>query len=133
MRFHAIFRVRELVRTLVQKARRTAVFVLVLVVLAVAVVLGKNALLNEVRKGIRKNYAYGRLAVDYFPPALVVEDLRSLADPPAVRVKRVRIEVPYLSLLRNRKSLSVSLDSPEFHIVRRPAAPRTKPRADLPH
>jgi hypothetical protein len=131
VRFHAIFRVRELVRTLVQKARRTAVFVLVLVVLAAAVVLGKNALLNEVRKGIRKNYAYGRLAVDYFPPALVVEDLRSLADPPAVRVKRVRIEVPYLSLLRNRKSLSVSLDSPEFHIVRRPAAPRTKPREPI--
>ncbi len=131
MRFHAIFRIRELVRALVQKARRTAVFVLVLAVLAVAVVLGKNALLNEVRKEIRKNYAYGRLAVDYFPPALVVEDLRSLADPPAFRVRRVRIEVPYLSLLRNRKSLSVSLDSPEFRIARRPAAPRTKPRQPI--
>jgi len=129
VRLHAILRVRELVRDLARKARRTAVLVLVLAVLAAAVVVGKNALLNEVRKGIRKNYAYGRLTVDYFPPALVIEDLRSLAEPPALRVKKVRIEVPYLSLLRNRKALSVTLDGPEFRLERRAApAPRTKPR-----
>jgi len=131
VRFHAIFRVRELVRALVRKARRTAVWAVVLAVLAAAVVVGKNVLLNEVRKGIRKTYAYGRLTIAYFPPALVIEDLRSLADPPAVRVKRVRVEVPYLSLLRNRKSLSVRLDSPEFRVVRPPAAAPAKPRRPL--
>jgi TamB, inner membrane protein subunit of TAM complex len=132
VRFHAIFRIRELVRALARKARRTAVLVLVLAVLAGAVVVGKNTLLNEVRKGIRKNYTYSRLTIDYFPPALVIEDLRSLAEPPAIKVKKVRIEVPYLSLLRNRKSLSVTLDGPEFRIVR-PATPvpRTNPRRPL--
>jgi hypothetical protein len=128
VRFHPIFRVRELVRALVQKARRTAVLTVVLTVLAAAVVVGKNALLNEVRTGIRKTYAYGRLTVGYFPPALVIEDLRSREDPPAVRVKRVRIEVPYLSILRNRKSLTVSLDAPEFRIARRATAPRPQAR-----
>jgi hypothetical protein len=132
VRFHPIFRIRELVRTLVLKVRRTAVALLVLAVLAVVIIVGKAALLNEVRKGIGKTYAYDRLAISYFPPALVIENLRSLSDPPAVRVRRVRIEVPYLSLLRNRKSLSVVLDSPEVRVARPAArAPRAKPRRPL--
>ncbi|NTV81984.1 MAG: hypothetical protein HGA24_11260, partial [Candidatus Aminicenantes bacterium] len=128
MRFHPILRIREHIRTLVRKVKKTAVVVFVLAVLAVILVVGKNALLNEVRKGIRKTYAYDRLTIAYFPPALVIENLRSLTDPPAIRVRRVRIEVPYLSLLRNRKSLSVLLDAPEIRVAR-PAAPvpRTKP------
>ena len=109
-----------------------AVFVLVLAVLAVSLVVGKNILLNEVRKGIRKSFAYDRLKLSYFPPALVIENVRSLTDPPALRARRVRIEIPYLSLLRNRKILSVVLDSPEIHI-RPPAAgaPRRKARPPL--
>jgi hypothetical protein len=132
VRFHPILRIREHVRTLVRKVRKTAVVVFVLAVLAVILVVGKNTVLNEVRKGIRKTYAYDRLTIAYFPPALVIENLRSLTDPPAIRVRRVRIEVPYLSLLRNRKSLSVLLDAPEIRVAR-PAAPvpRTKPRRPL--
>jgi len=132
VRFHPIFRIRELVQTLVLKVRRTAVALLVLAVIAIVLIVGKTALLNEVRQGIGKTYGYDRLAISYFPPALVIENLRSLSDPPAVRVRRVRIEVPYLSLLRNRKSLSVVLDSPEIRVARPAArAPRTKPRRPL--
>ena len=132
MRFDAIARVREQARALAQKARRTAVAALVLVLLAVSLIVGKNILLGEVSKGIRKTFAYDRLTLSYFPPALVIENFRSLTEPPAVRARRVRIEIPYVSLLRNRKILSVVIDSPEIHI-RPPAAgaPRRKARPPL--
>jgi hypothetical protein len=132
VRFHSIFRIREQVRALVQKIRRTAVVVLVLGGLAAAVVVGKNALLNEVRKEIHKTFAYDRLRLAVFPPALVLENVRSLIEPPAIRARRVRIEVPYLSLLRNRKSLSVVIDSPEIRVAPPAAAASLKkPRRPL--
>lgn len=129
MRLHSIFRVRAQVRALVQRVRRALVFALVLAVLAAVLAAGKSVLLNEVRKEIRKAYAYDRLALSYFPPALVIENVRSLAEPPAFRARRVRIDVSYLSLLRSRKAITVALDSPEVRLRPPvPRAPRTKPR-----
>ena len=127
MRFHSIFRIREHVRVLVQKVRRVTVFLLVLGVLASSLVVGKNVFLGEVRKEIRKSFAYDSLTASYFPPALVFENVRSLAGPPTFRARRIRVEVPYLSLLRNRKVLSVTLDSPELRLApAAPGAPRSK-------
>lgn len=129
MRFHPIFRIREQVRALVQKLRRFAVTVIVLGVLFSSLVAGRSAFLNEVRKEVRKSFSYAGLKLSYFPPALVLEDVRSLSGPPTFRARRVRIELPYLSLLRNRKSISVILDTPEVRLVRAaPGAPRSKAR-----
>jgi hypothetical protein len=110
-------RIREQVRALVQKIRRVTVFVLVLGVLVGSMVVGKNVFLGEIRKEIRKSFAYDSLKLSYFPPALVLENVRSLASPPVFRARRVRIEIPYLSLLRNRKVVSVALDSPEIRLA----------------
>jgi hypothetical protein len=127
VRLHSIARIIEQARALAQKARRAAVFALVLLLLAGSLVVGKNILLGEVRKGIHKSFAYDRLKLSYFPPALILENVRSLTDPPVLRARRVRIEVPYLSILRNRKILSVVLDTPEIHFSKPAAgAPRRK-------
>jgi len=131
VRFHSIFRIREHVRVLVQKIRKVTVSVLVLGVLFSSLVVGKNVFMGEVRKEIRKSFAYDSLKLSYFPPALVLENVRSLASPPTFRARRVRVEVPYLSLLRNRKVLSVVLDSPEIRLA--PAAPGAPgPKAKRP-
>ena len=116
MRLHTVVRIREQARSLARKVRRAAVILFVLTVLVVSLVVGKNILLKEVGAGIHKSFAYDSLKLSYFPPALVIENVRSPTEPPALRARRVRIEVPYLSLLRNRKVLSVVLESPEVHI-----------------
>ncbi len=129
MRFHPIFRIREHVRILVQKVRRVTVFVLVLGVLFSSLVVGKNVFLGEVRKELHKSFAYDSLKASYFPPALVLENVRSLAGPPTFRARRVSVEVSFLSLLRNQKSISVRLESPEVRLTRgAPGAPRPKAR-----
>ncbi len=132
MRFHPIFRIREHVRVLVQKVRRVTVFVFVLGVLFLSLVAGKNVFLGEVRKEIRKSFAYDSLKASYFPPALVLENVRSLTGPPTFRARRVMVEVSFLSLLRNQKSISVRLVSPEVRLARgAPGAPRPKARRPL--
>jgi hypothetical protein len=130
VRFDAIARAREHVRALAQKARRTAVAAFVLILLAVSLIVGKNIVLSEVSKGIRKSFAYESLKLSYFPPALVLENFRSLGDPPIVRARQVRIGISYMSLLRNRKNLTVVIDSPEIHI--RPPAAGGAPRKARP-
>jgi hypothetical protein len=132
VRLHSIARVIGQARALAQKARRAAVFVVIILLLAGSLVVGKNILLNEVRKGIHKSFAYDSLKLSYFPPALILENVRSLTDPPALRARRVRIEIPYLSILRNRKILSVVLDTPEIHLKKAVAgAPPRKTRPPL--
>jgi hypothetical protein len=132
VRLDAVARVRELTRALARRARRAGVFVLVLTLLAVTLVVGKNILLAEVGRRIHKSFAYGSLKLSYFPPALVIENFRSLSEPPAVKARRLRIEIPYLALLRNRKILTVVIESPEIHIrPAPPGAPRAKPRPPL--
>jgi hypothetical protein len=127
VRIQAVFRIRGQVRALVQKLRRFAVTVIVLGVLFASLVAGRSVFLNEVRKEVRKTFSYAGLKLSYFPPALILDDVRSLSGPPTFRARRVRIELPYLSLLRNRKSISVVLDTPEIRLVGAAAgAPPTK-------
>jgi len=132
VRILAVVRLGERARALARKFRRGFVLVVVLAVLAAVLVVGKNILVNEVGKAVEKSFAYESLGLSYFPPALVIENVRSLAEPPPLRARRVRIEIPFLSLLRNRKIVSVVIDSPEIRI-RPPAAgaPRRKARPPL--
>ncbi|HDT13088.1 MAG TPA: hypothetical protein ENO03_01900 [Candidatus Aminicenantes bacterium] len=132
MRLLAVVRLRQRARALALKVRRAVVFLLVMAALAAILVTGKNILVSEVGRAVEKTFAYDSLRLSYFPPAFVIHNLRSLTDPPALRARRVRIEVPLLSILRNRKILSVSVVSPEIRV--RPsgaAAPRRKARPPL--
>jgi autotransporter translocation and assembly factor TamB len=132
VRLTTIARVGELARALARKVRRAVIVFAVLTILAASVVVGKNVLLREVRAGVGKAFAYDSLKLSFFPPALVLTNVRSLAEPPTLRAKRVRIEVPYLSILRNRKVLSIVLESPVVRVRPRPAAaPGRKSRPPL--
>jgi hypothetical protein len=132
VRLDAVARVREQARALARRVRRAGVFVLILALLAATLVVGKNILLAEIGRRVHKSFAYGSLKLSYFPPALVIEDFRSLAEPPAIKARRLRIEIPYGALLRNRKILSVVIESPEIHIRPTPlGTPRKKPRPPL--
>jgi hypothetical protein len=130
VRFDAIARAREHVRVLAQKARRTAVAAFVLILLAVSLIVGKNIVLSEVSKSIRKSFAYESLKLSYFPPALVLENFRSQGDLPVVQARQVRIGISYVSLLRNRKNLTVVIDSPIIRL--RPRAAAGAPRKARP-
>ncbi len=135
MRIQAVFRIRELVRRLVKKIRRIAVSLLVVGVLAGSLVVGRSVLAGEIRKEIRKTFAYAEMRVHSLPPALVLEGVRTLADPSLFRARSVRVEIPLLSLLRNRKAVSITFESPEIRMgpeSLRPRPGRTRAALSLP-
>jgi autotransporter translocation and assembly factor TamB len=116
MRIKAHFRIRGLVQDLARRVRRMAVALIVLVLLAGSLVVGRNVFMGEVKSALRKSLDYGAVRLAYFPPALILDDVRSRTTPDLFRVRRVRVELPFLSLLRNEKAVTVFLEGPEVHL-----------------
>ena len=106
----------------------------VLILLFGSVVVGKNIFLGQLKREIRRTFRYGDLRMSYFPPAIVLENVRSVPEPPVFRARLIRVELPFLSLLRNEKSVTVFLDSPEVRIRAGvlPAAGRERLPLSLP-
>ncbi|MFO7734238.1 MAG: translocation/assembly module TamB domain-containing protein [Candidatus Aminicenantes bacterium] len=135
MRIKSVFRIRELIRRLIQRIRRIAVAFLVLGFLGGSLVVGRSVLVGEIRKELSKTFAYDDLQISSFPPAILLKEVRTLTDPPLFRARAVKVEMPLWSLLRNRKAVSVVFDSPELRIgpeALRPRAARARPALSLP-
>ena len=113
MRIHAHFRIRWHVQNLVRRLKRFAVTVLVLTVLAASLVIAKSVFLSGLSQEIQKSLHYDSLRMTYFPPAIVLEKVRSNGGSPLIKIRRVRVELPFLSLLRNEKSVVVLIEGPE--------------------
>ena len=135
LRLH--FRVHGHVQNLVRRVRRSAVTAFVLLLLFGSVVVGKNVFLGQLEREVAKTFAYGRLRISYLPPAIVLENVRTLAGAPLFRARAIRVEVPFLSLVRNEKSVNVVIDGPEVRLragapepdEKRPVTPLTLPFA----
>jgi hypothetical protein len=135
LRIRLHFRVHWHVQNLVRRVRRLAVILVVLTLLFGSVIVGKNLFLNQVRKEIQKTFQYGDLRASYFPPAIIIRDVRSLSGAPFFEARLVRIEIPFLSLLRNEKVVHVLLEQPR--VIVRPGTlaageKRPKPPVALP-
>ncbi len=116
MRLQRVFRLRLLIQRLIRALSHFTVTALVLTVLFGAVVVGKNILLGEVRKQILSSFRYESLRLTYFPPTLVVDGIQSLSAVPYFRARQVRIEVPYVSLLRKNRAILVSIEEPDVRL-----------------
>ena len=135
MRLHAHFRFRAHLQGFVRKVRRWSVTVFVLTLLLAGVFVGKAVVLKDLERELHKYILYSRLDVSYFPPALVLDDVKSLGGDTAFEVRRVRIEIPFLSLLRSERSVSVLLEQPVIRLSRTAGEPGPggrKPGLSLP-
>ena len=90
------------------------VFGLVALLLAGALVVGKNVFLGRLRQQLASAFTYRAMSVTAVPPRLVLDEVRSLsAEPePAFAARRVTVGISYLSLLRREKPLLVHIESP---------------------
>jgi len=88
------------------------VFGLVALLLAGALVVGKNIFLGRLRQQLASALTYREMRLTAVPPRLVLEDVRSLSAEPAFAAPRVTVGLSYLSLLRREKPLLVFVESP---------------------
>ncbi len=111
------------------------VFGLVALLLFAALVIGKNVFLGRVRRELGASFEYGSLRLSAFPPALVVEDVRSRAPGPVFAARRVTVSMTYLALLRREKPLRVSLEGAVLRLSEedlRPSKTGRRPLLPLP-
>ena len=92
MIIHPHIRIREHIQSLVRRVRRLAAILFVLFLLAGGVIVGKNIFLGQIRSELRKSLEYGDLRLSYIPPAIILEDVRSVAAPPLFRARQVLME-----------------------------------------
>jgi len=90
----------------------------------VAILLGgsiylRNFFLRQVSKKIRSYVYYSRIHLRVFPPAIVLEDIRTVSSSPFFSAKRVSIELPFDSLFKAEKPLVVYVDQPVVRISTR--------------
>ncbi|MDH4197437.1 MAG: hypothetical protein OEW05_08535, partial [Candidatus Aminicenantes bacterium] len=88
------------------------VFGLVALLLAGALVVGKNIFLSRLRQQLASAVTYREMHLTAVPPRLVLDEVRSLAAEPAFTARRVTVGISYLSLLRREKPLLIHVDSP---------------------
>ncbi len=76
----------------------------------------KNIFLGQVKKKIQSNFNYTRLYLSLFPPALVIEDARSVFPSPFFFAKKISLRISMRSLLSREKPLNVFIEEPVFRV-----------------
>lgn len=98
------------------KKRIAALFIFgIFIVLAVgAGIVLKAIFLNRVTRSIDKSLAYQSIHASFFPPTVVLMDVRSKSASPFFSARRVEISISLRSLLKREKPLRAVIDHPLF-------------------
>ena len=105
-----------LIRDISKKIRRFFIFCILILVLVGAGNLAKNIFLNQVKKKIQESFGYTRLYLSLFPPALIIEDARSVLPSPFFLAKKVSIKISTKSLLSREKPFTVFIEEPVLRV-----------------
>jgi len=92
---------------------------LVLLLFGGAIVL-KNLILHQVKKKIETTLHYARLRLTVIPPAIVLEDVRTVSASPFFSAEKVVLQIPFLSLLKRDRPLRVFIERPVLRIYENP-------------
>ncbi len=126
MKIMTVFRITARVRRLVRRLTRFTVMVAVFGLLFGGLVVGKNLLIDGLKRELRKSFEFKSAEVSFVPLSLTIEDIRSISDSPLIRVKRATVVLPYISLFHNEKSVIASIIEPEVRFKPKKAGPAGK-------
>jgi hypothetical protein len=99
-----------------KRFRGLIIFTLVMGLLFGGLVVGKNVFVRQARAKIDAAVTYSGLRLSYFPPAIVLDDVRTKAAAPFFSARSVTVRISYASLLRREKPLTVFIDRPVLRI-----------------
>jgi len=74
----------------------------------------KNIFLRQVKKQIQSSFGYTQLYLNFFPPALIIEDARSTSPSPFFSAKKISFRMSFKSLLSREKQFRVFIENPIF-------------------
>lgn len=94
------------------KIKRLIIIALILAVVSAGAIVVKNIILGEVREQIRSQMGYSRMYLTAFPPALIIEDARSVSTNPFYFARKVTVKISAAALLSQNKPFTIVADDP---------------------
>jgi hypothetical protein len=97
------------------KKRKGLVAILVVVAfLYIALSFAKSLFLKQLGRRLDRSFEVGELKLNYLPPSLVIKNLKSKTDNPRFSVESLKVSLPFLSLLKKEKPVTVEVYRPEL-------------------
>ncbi len=89
--------------------------VIIILLLGAGLVL-KNIFLHQIKKKIQSSFGYAHLHLSFFPPALILEEVKTRSLSPFFSAKKIVVQISYKSLLSKEKPFYVFIEHPILRI-----------------
>src|SRR3989337_993965 len=90
----------------------------------------RNFIRGQVRKKIQAAFAFSRIHFHLFPPSILLEDIRTVSQSPSFSAKSVSVVLPFSSLFKNEKPLTIFIDHPVIKISASPEGRSVKAKSN---
>lgn len=85
--------------------------VIVLVLFGAGTVLN-NIFLRQVKRSIQSRFGFDRVRLSAFPPALIIQDIRTTSLAPFVSARKITVKISFPALLSGQRRFHVIVDDP---------------------
>jgi hypothetical protein len=99
-----------------RRLRSFLILALILLVLFGAGTFLKNLVLRQLENRIKSTLGYERAYISTFPPALVMEDVRSVSSSPFFSARKVLVKMSFRSLFAREKPFELYVEDPVLRI-----------------
>jgi hypothetical protein len=116
---------RNIIAKIYKKIRSLIIFSAIILLFLGAGVVIKNILLNQIKKNIEASFYYDHLHMSFFPPLLVMEEVRTRTITPFFTAEKISMSLSYKSLLTRQRPFQVEIEHPVLKISESPAKDET--------
>jgi len=117
---------RNIIAKIYKKIRSLIIFSAIILLFLGAGVVIKNIFLNQIKKNIEASFYYDYLHLSFFPPLLVMEDVRTRTFTPFFTAEKISMSISYKSLLTRQRPFQVEIEHPVLKISESSAKEETE-------
>ncbi|MEA3421716.1 MAG: hypothetical protein U9Q97_08590, partial [Acidobacteriota bacterium] len=88
-----------------------SISVIILILVGTGSIIG-SIFLRRVKNKIQSNFDFTEVHISFFPPVLVLNDIKSVSLSPYFSAKKVSLKISYKSLLSREKPFNVFIEQP---------------------
>jgi hypothetical protein len=121
----------NIIAKIYKKIRSLIIFSAIVLLFLGAGVVIKNIFLNQIKKNIEASFYYDHLHMSFFPPLLIVEDVRTRTFTPFFTAEKISMSISYKSLLTRQRPFQVKIEHPVLKISESSARDETEAKGQF--
>ncbi len=100
-----------------KRLRALVAFIVLAVILLSGGIYLRNFFLSQARKRIQSVVNYEQAHLRFFPLSVVLDNVQTVSPSPFFSAKRIVVELPFASLFKSEKPLTISIDQPVVRVM----------------